>query len=147
MSNVFENHTYKEFEFELQRPYLEVEFHKRSKRSAESLQYCTSNSTRNDCCLKKFTINFHDVGWDWIIYPQSYEANYCAGHCSPSQHDQSVHKSLLISQAGASGLNPIPKTCCVPKEYASISMLYYDHNTNIIYSSIPDMRILRCGCA
>lgn len=51
--------------------------HNRGKRSHDNL--CTDKST--ECCLMPFTINFSDIGWDAIAYPQSIPVNYCRGSC------------------------------------------------------------------
>ena len=41
---------------------------------------CTGQNERR-CCMSSFTINFHDIGWDWVIEPRDYQVNYCAGSC------------------------------------------------------------------
>lgn len=39
-----------------------------------------SNRTR-ECCRERLTVNFKQIGMDWIIGPQSYEAFFCKGSC------------------------------------------------------------------
>ena len=28
------------------------------------------------------TIDFDEFGWDWVLFPKTYEANFCSGDCS-----------------------------------------------------------------
>jgi hypothetical protein len=52
--------------------------HRRDRRSYEN--ECTETST--ECCLKPFSINFREIGWDAVAYPPSIQANYCTGGCN-----------------------------------------------------------------
>jgi len=52
--------------------------HRRDRRSFEN--ECTETST--ECCLKPFSINFREIGWDAVAYPPSIQANYCTGGCN-----------------------------------------------------------------
>ncbi|KAG8276971.1 hypothetical protein J6590_052889 [Homalodisca vitripennis] len=36
------------------------------------------------CAVRKLTLDFSEIGWsDWIISPQTFDANYCSGSCYP----------------------------------------------------------------
>lgn len=68
-------------------PYLQLSFsrkaaHYRSRRSA-NLQ-CTEeyDADVTQCCLWPLTIDFNEFGWDWVLFPKTYEANFCSGDCS-----------------------------------------------------------------
>ncbi len=68
-------------------PYLQILFglssnHLRSKRNAN--QQCREeyDSDETQCCLWPLTIDFDEFGWDWVLYPKTYDANFCSGDCS-----------------------------------------------------------------
>lgn len=101
---------------------------------------CDENSTETRCCRYPLVIDFDEMGWNWIIAPRKYEANYCSGECSASL-SQHTH-SHLVNQA-TFGRNNL---CCIPRKMSSISMLYYDENYNINQGILPGMVVERCGC-
>ena len=37
------------------------------------------------CCMWPLTIDFDEFGWDWVLFPKTYEANFCSGDCSLGQ--------------------------------------------------------------
>ena len=41
---------------------------------------CISQVTQ--CCLWPLIIDFDEFGWDWVLFPKTYEANFCSGDCS-----------------------------------------------------------------
>ncbi|KAK6621740.1 hypothetical protein RUM44_001547 [Polyplax serrata] len=99
----------------------------------------TSNETR--CCRYPLTVDFMEFGWDWIIAPTKYEANYCAGECPPVFLPQYPHTH--VSQlANTAGNGP----CCAPRKLSELEMLYFDNNMNIVFGRIPAMIVDRCGC-
>ena len=34
------------------------------------------------CCMWPLKIDFDEFKWDWILFPRSYDANFCSGDCS-----------------------------------------------------------------
>ena len=53
------------------------------------------------CCLWDYTINFkEDYGWDWIIHPKEYKANFCQGECSYHTMMPSNSYAHLMAQVG-----------------------------------------------
>lgn len=104
---------------------------------------CHENSDETRCCRYPLTVDFEEFGWDWIIAPKKYEANYCAGECpyvflQKYPHTHIVH---LANPAGNAG------PCCAPRKMSAISMLYFDQEFNIIYGLLPGMVVDRCGCS
>lgn len=104
---------------------------------------CHEKSEETRCCRYPLTVDFEEFGWDWIIAPKKYEANYCSGECpyvflQKYPHTHIVH---LASPGGTAG------PCCAPRKLSPISMLYFDNEFNIIYGLLPGMVVDRCGCS
>ncbi|KAI5636452.1 transforming growth factor beta like domain-containing protein [Phthorimaea operculella] len=126
-------------------PYVEVSLrdnsHKRTRRHI-SLD-CTEGSKEIRCCRYPLVVNFEEFGWDWVIAPKSYDANYCSGECPYSFLQKYPHTHLVHLAAPAGSGGP----CCAPRRMSSISMLYFDHDLNIIYGTVPGMVVETCGCS
>ncbi|XP_032524927.2 growth/differentiation factor 8-like isoform X1 [Danaus plexippus] len=126
-------------------PYIEVSLrdnsHKRTRRMIG--MDCTENSKEARCCRYPLSVNFEEFGWDWIIAPKQYDANYCSGECPYSFLQKYPHTHLVHLAAPQGSGGP----CCAPRKMSSISMLYFDHDLNIIYGTIPGMVVESCGCS
>lgn len=104
------------------------------------------------CCRKEFFVDFREIGWeDWIIQPRGYPMNYCAGLCP--QHvagapglAASFHAAVL-NLIKANTAEAAVDSCCVPTQRRPLSLLYYDRDSNIVKTDIPDMIVDACGCA
>ncbi|KAL4239221.1 Bone morphogenetic protein 3 [Mactra antiquata] len=104
----------------------------------------------NLCSKKKLVVDFNDIGWgEWIISPKSFKAHYCSGACTfpltkkmrPSNH------ATIQSLVNAVGINPdVPAPCCVPDKLASITLLYFDQNSNVVLKNYPNMTVQKCAC-
>ncbi|KAH8039168.1 hypothetical protein HPB51_005344 [Rhipicephalus microplus] len=103
---------------------------------------CQENSSEERCCRYPLTVDFEEFGWDWIIAPKRYEANYCSGEC-PYVFMQKYPHTHVVQQVNLSGS---PGPCCAPRKISAISMLYFDDNHNIVYGVLPGMIVDRCGC-
>uniref|UniRef100_A0A8W8MCU9 TGF-beta family profile domain-containing protein n=2 Tax=Magallana TaxID=2171616 RepID=A0A8W8MCU9_MAGGI len=53
---------------------------------------------------------------------------------------QQVPESSII---GGSNAGP----CCTPVRMSSLTMLYFDHNLRVQLTTLPKMKVERCGCA
>ncbi|CAM1322021.1 MSTN (predicted) [Pycnogonum litorale] len=129
-----------------QRPFIEVKTTKEKRRRTKrkSGLDCNEDSKETRCCRYPLTVDFEDFGWDWIIAPTRYEANYCSGECAFVFLQKYPH-THLVQQASPGG-NAGP--CCTPRKMSQISMIYHDSvHGNIIYSNIPGMVVDRCGCS
>ncbi|CAK1595430.1 unnamed protein product [Parnassius mnemosyne] len=126
-------------------PYIEVSLrdnsHKRTRRTIG--MDCTENSKEVRCCRYPLAVNFEEFGWDWIIAPKQYDANYCSGECPYSFLQKYPHTHIVHLAAPQGSGGP----CCAPRRMSSISMLYFDHDLNIIYGTIPGMVVESCGCS
>lgn len=126
-------------------PFIEIHTTEEKKKRRKRMigLNCEENSNEVRCCRYPLTVDFEEFGWDWIIAPKKYEANYCSGEC-PFVFLQKYPHTHLVQQANPSGS---AGPCCAPRKMSSISMLYFDDNNNIIYGLLPGMVVDRCGCS
>ena len=128
-----------------QLPFIEVRVETRSHQRHRRMigLNCEESSSEVRCCRYPLTVDFEEFGWDWIIAPKRYEANYCSGEC-PFVFMQKYPHTHLVQQASPAGSTG---PCCTPRKMSSISMLYFDENRNIVYGILPGMVVDRCGCS
>jgi Transforming growth factor beta like domain len=96
------------------------------------------------CCVAPQTINFDDFpgsslegGYDSIIAPRSIEIGRAQGDCSPSPSNYHAMNNRLTSPQ-------FPR--CVPVEFASMSILYENHDGTVSFLNTPDVVVTRAGC-
>ncbi|XP_035215262.1 growth/differentiation factor 8-like [Stegodyphus dumicola] len=126
-------------------PFVEIKVEKQRHRRSKRMigLNCEENADEVRCCRYPLTVDFEEFGWDWIIAPKRYEANYCSGEC-PYVFLQKYPHTHLVQQANPQGS---AGPCCAPRKMSSISMLYFDADFNIIYGMLPGMVVDRCGCS
>ncbi|KAM5287933.1 inhibin beta C chain [Ctenodactylus gundi] len=106
------------------------------------------------CCKQEFFVDFREIGWhDWIIQPEGYAMNFCTGQCplhvagmpgiAASFHTAVLNLLKANTVAGTVGGG----SCCVPTARRPLSLLYYDRDSNIVKTDIPDMVVETCGCS
>lgn len=106
------------------------------------------------CCRQEFLVDFREIGWhDWIIQPEGYAMNFCTGQCplhvagmpgiAASFHTAILNLLKANTAAGTAGGG----SCCVPTVQRPLSLLYYDRDSNIVKTDIPDMVVEACGCS
>ncbi|XP_005397429.1 PREDICTED: inhibin beta C chain [Chinchilla lanigera] len=106
------------------------------------------------CCRQEFFVDFREIGWhDWIIQPEGYAMNFCTGQCplhvagmpgiAASFHTAVLNLLKANTAAGTAGGG----SCCVPTAQRPLSLLYYDRDSNIVKTDIPDMVVEACGCS
>ncbi|NWR79558.1 INHBC protein, partial [Centropus unirufus] len=120
--------------------------HRMAKRSLR----CSQNS--NLCCRKDYYVDFRDIGWnDWIIKPEGYQINYCVGQCplhvAGSPGMASSFHTAVFNLVKANNIQASGHSCCVPTRRRPLSVLYFDRNSNIVKTDIPDMIVDACGCS
>lgn len=117
----------------------------RQKRSS----YFTPNFAHRVCKPRRLFLSFSDIGWEsWIIAPKGYMANYCLGECPfpLTEELNSTNHAILQTMIHSLDPNTIPQPCCVPVRLSPISILYYDHNANVVLRHYQDMVVDECGC-
>ncbi|KAK5610466.1 hypothetical protein CRENBAI_004300 [Crenichthys baileyi] len=125
-------------------PFIEVKILDSSKRSrrASGLN-CDEKSSETRCCRYPLTVDFEEFGWDWIIAPKRYRANYCSGECEFLDLQPYPHAHLVNKANPRVTVGP----CCTPTKMSPINMLYFNHKEQIIYEKIWSMVADTCGCS
>ncbi|XP_046443321.1 bone morphogenetic protein 7-like isoform X2 [Daphnia pulex] len=111
--------------------------------------YADARLSRRSCQKKNLYVSFRDLGWqDWIIAPDGYAASYCNGECSFPLNAHMNASNHAIVQTLVHLMNPyrVPKPCCAPIKLSSISVLYFDDNSNVILKKYRNMVVKSCGC-
>lgn len=103
---------------------------------------CDESSRETRCCRRPLVVNFDDFGWDFIVAPRQYNAYYCSGEC-PYAFQTSSLNAHIVSQAQTTKV-PL---CCAPKKMSSVTMIYYDHDLELKYSTLPNVQVDSCACA
>ncbi|KAM4731484.1 growth/differentiation factor 8 [Anableps anableps] len=125
-------------------PFMEVKVSEGPRRARrDSGLDCDENSPESRCCRYPLTVDFEDFGFDWIIAPKRYKANYCSGECE-YMHLQKYPHTHLVNKANPGGS---AGPCCSPTKMSPINMLYFNDKEQIIYGTIPFMVVDRCGCS
>ncbi|XP_061572270.1 growth/differentiation factor 8-like [Cololabis saira] len=125
-------------------PFIEVKILDSSKRSRrDSGLNCDEESAETRCCRYPLTVDFEEFGWDWIIAPKRYRANYCSGECE-FLHLQQYPHAHLVNKANPRGT---AGPCCTTTKMSPINMLYFNRKEQIIYGKIPSMVVDQCGCS
>ncbi|NXX43257.1 INHBC protein, partial [Tricholaema leucomelas] len=103
------------------------------------------------CCRREFFVDFKEIGWeDWIIHPEGYHMNYCAGlcprHMAAAPGLAASFHTAVLNLIKATNAEAAADSCCVPTQRRPLSLLYYDRDSNIVKTDIPDMVVDACGC-
>ena len=109
-----------------------------------------SNET---CSLHPLSINFQDdLGFDFVIYPKSFSANYCLGTCLYNEAPAIYNfYRLLGPNSPASSIQPH----CIPRTYHSLEVLLkirFPQGKGLIkdifvIEELQGVTVTSCGCA
>ena len=71
----------------LQGPFLQINirdgaWRSRVKRTTSRICNEEFNPDETACCKWPLKIDFKEFGWDWVLSPETYDADFCAGDCS-----------------------------------------------------------------
>ena len=103
----------------------------------------TSHNDDTTCSLHSLTVNFKDLGLDFIIEPKSFNINYCLGTCNdhPSPIVYEFYRRLGPNSP-ASSIQPH----CAIHTAQSLAVIMKEHNTFVI-ELLKDVIVTSCGCA
>ena len=78
------------------------------------------------CKLRSFYVRFDDIGYDHILAPPGFYANYCSGSCPRflSSVMNSTNHAWLQNLLHWLGDGDVPSLACVPTDYRPITLLY-----------------------
>lgn len=116
------------------------------KRAAEvNSAYCTSTPTEQNCCLRPLEINFSkDLGWNWIISPKSYKANYCQGFCPSYWPSATTSTSFLLNYRQANPTSAV-HPCCGTAVLKPLTVLGIANGAPFLVE-LPNMIVESCLC-
>ncbi|XP_071114428.1 bone morphogenetic protein 7-like isoform X2 [Haliotis cracherodii] len=104
---------------------------------------------RKACQRRTLYVSFRDLGWqDWIIAPDGYSAFYCDGECAfpLGAHMNATNHAIVQTLVHLMDPFMAPKPCCAPTKLTAISVLYFDHNSNVVLKKYKGMIVKACGC-
>lgn len=125
--------------------YDERDVEARRSRRAVTSRYCSGRNERN-CCVRPLEINFReDLGWNYISSPPTFNANYCAGDCPLNWHtENNLFYDILYKYATKNNRHIGP--CCVPNEYESLNIIYYNNANEEMFAKLPNVIVRSCSC-
>ncbi|XP_071961729.1 growth/differentiation factor 8-like isoform X1 [Antedon mediterranea] len=122
-------------------PALSVEFTKKRRHGRshnKRTHKCHGNSSV--CCMQELKIDFRKFGWDWVIAPTSFNANYCKGEC-PISAMMPPGSSLYLNH------DPSFAQCCSPTSFKPLTIIYYtDNQDRFVVQNVADMIVESCNC-
>ena len=124
-------------------------FRRRKRQTVEGVnsEYCFNNPNETNCCIRKVSVNFHeDLGWDFVLHPESFEPNYCNGQCVDRLWPKATTSTRFLSQLRESNPTAAPEPCCVPHEMRSLSILVIVDGV-VSRQTIPNMITESCICS
>ncbi|KAL8591494.1 hypothetical protein ACOMHN_000509 [Nucella lapillus] len=104
---------------------------------------------RQSCKRHTLYVSFRDLGWEyWIIAPEGYSAFYCGGECAfpLSAHMNATNHAIIQTLVHLMDPYMVPKACCAPTKLSSMSVLYFDHKSNVVLKRYRNMIVKACGC-
>ncbi|XP_075055485.1 inhibin beta B chain-like isoform X2 [Mixophyes fleayi] len=136
---------------QVHRPFLALKLRNKQEdsRIRRHITECTGDI--DICCLKKFYIDFKDIGWnDWIISPKGYYMNLCEGRCpvhlARAPGIAASSHTAIFSLIKANNVYSNLSLCCIPTKRRPLSFLYFDIHNTIVKADVPDMIVESCGC-
>ena len=126
------------------RPFLVIDLDKPKALSRRKRQPvdCVGNEPQQACCRRMLYVNFTALGWDWIIHPSGFSANYCDGRC---QRPKISLGPVKLSQNGTIPLK-IELSCCSPSRFSPFSMMFFD-GTSVKKIDMSEIKIEACSCS
>jgi bone morphogenetic protein 7 len=122
---------------------------KKSKKQGRQYDFTEATDRPRSCQMGMLYVNFEDLGWkDWVIAPDGFIAYYCHGECSfPLTASMNATNHAIVSTL-VHTYYPLeyPRPSCAPVKLGSISMLYYDDNSNVTVKKYKEMTVKSCGC-
>lgn len=101
---------------------------------------CTESEYEPRCCLYPLVVDFDKFGWDWIIAPKKYEANYCAGECRINFLPRYTHTHVMQLTKSA-------QACCSPRKMQPLNLLYFNRQEMVIHTTLTHMIVESCSCS
>lgn len=101
---------------------------------------CTEEDNETRCCRYPLMVDFEKFGWNWIIAPKKYEANYCSGECAINFLPGYTHTHVMQ-------LATLAPACCSPRKMLPLSLLYYNRQEIVVHTTLQNMIVDMCSCS
>eukprot|EP00092_Neocalanus_flemingeri_P078613 GFUD01097824.1.p1 GENE.GFUD01097824.1~~GFUD01097824.1.p1 ORF type:complete len:215 (-),score=58.69 GFUD01097824.1:73-717(-) len=101
----------------------------------------SSHDPENPCCTDSVEIDFHTLGWTFVLSPRKIQYKFCRGSCNPE-----FVRPALFTEAAAQILYKLHHTsgmkldspCCSPHNHQSIEVIFINKTNSIIGGFIPE---------
>jgi len=90
-------------------------------------------------------VNFKKIGWDWIIFPEGFHANFCDGTCNGIV-DPFYSYPYLLQEVSRANKQERVSICCTSTKMSAISVLHFNDDERVMKIDVPNMRVDACGC-
>jgi len=118
---------------------------KRQSTTQPGIGFCESEDTTT-CCLHALTIDFReDLGFNFVIQPKRFDANYCSGFC-PEVGTFTPQVFEFYSRLGASSPVGSIEPHCGINSTRSLEVLQRVNGVLII-EELRDVIVSSCGCS
>ncbi|XP_012938722.2 bone morphogenetic protein 5 [Aplysia californica] len=116
-------------------------------------EYSRTGFTRyrahNNCQRHNLYINFRDIGFDseFLIAPEGYSLTNTHTQKQTHTHTHTKTNTHTQKQTHTHTQAPLlPKPCCAPTKFGTITLLYYDDNSSVVLKRFREMIVKACGC-
>ena len=126
---------------------IEVENQQRLRRQTENSNTGHCGVDQTTCCLQELNINFQDdLGFDFILAPVSFDANYCEGMCPVGPDVLTPRLFDFLSQLGPNNPASSVEPCCAGNSYKSLEILIKVDGAFVI-EELQQVSVTSCKCA
>lgn len=87
-----------------------------------------------------YYVKFADLGMDWILAPEGYDAYYCSGDCPfmyLAEQKSSLYYTFVIARANYNNPMASPRPCCTPASLSDLSIMFSSGKLDSMVST-PD---------
>lgn len=119
----------------------------RERRAAQE-KWKTAANTGNECKLKKFYVDFKEIEInERIVAPDGYDMFFCQGLCTyPLDDIVTTNHAVLQSLFHLYDSSAAPEPCCVPGNWKSLNLLYFEDDGSIAMKMHDKMVATSCVC-
>ncbi|XP_057336414.1 protein 60A-like [Microplitis mediator] len=108
----------------------------------------TNRLRKSRCNLIDQTLDFVDIGFDFIVYPSMIDMNDCIGTCRfpfPVQANATNH-AVYKTMLGKNEVSRLNLANCIPISFAERQFLYYVNNNILLHLKWKEASATACGC-
>uniref|UniRef100_A0A0K0F0Z5 TGF_BETA_2 domain-containing protein n=1 Tax=Strongyloides venezuelensis TaxID=75913 RepID=A0A0K0F0Z5_STRVS len=138
------NETPKPVIIKIENVYLEavvIDNSDRVKRNSD--KNCENEDGKSMCCVKKTNINFEEIGWNFIVSPKNFQAQFCHGDCYHSGNNMLIGGVLNKLKH----LQDIKyKSCCYPIEYIPLNVSIFKSGLTVETRTLNNLIAKKCTC-